>query len=254
MDFEIGNGVLTARVASRGAELKSLRFNGAEYIWQAGPEWGWSAPVCCPWCGLLRPFERAGRSYAGGRHGFAREREHTLTAGGGDSLDLALEVQPGDGDWPWPFALLASYRLDANRLELSYRVLNTGEEAMPLQFGFHPGFIAPPGSAIRAERPDIPGFGSYMPITEGSFDNDSIDLAAPASRWMRLERGDGRAVEADTSDCAHVLLWGTPGSTPFACIEPWTGYPSDGGPFERPGALALAPGRELRRRLLLSIS
>ena len=253
MDYELSNGILSARVSSRGAELKSLVFQGAEYLWPGGEVWGWSAPVCCPWCGALEAFTHGGRRYAPGRHGFVREREHRLVERAPDALTLGLEVSTGDERWPWPFDLTAQYTLRGQCLTLAYRIGNTGGEPMPLQFGFHPGFLAPAGSAIRAEQPDIPGFGDRMPLVPGVFDNDSLHLERPSSAWFRLDRGDGRSVQVDTAGWPHVLLWGTPGDTPFACIEPWTGYPAAGGPFDRPGVLPLESGAALERQLSITV-
>lgn len=254
MDYTITNGILTACVSSRGAELKSLTLGGVEYIWPGGKEWVWSAPVCCPWCGMLDEFEYAGRKYGGTRHGFVREAEHRLFSGSASSLTFGLDIPFGDARWPWPFKLTAKYTLDGAALTLEYVITNTGSEKMPLQFGFHPGFVAPEHSVIRSERSDMPNGKDEMPIVSGTFDSGSIDIAAPASQWFRLERGDGHSLTVDTSKASYVLLWGSQGSTPFACIEPWLGYPAGGSPFDRPGVSVLAPGEELRFALNLKLA
>ena len=120
MEYCITNGILTARVSSRAAELKSLVFRDAEYIWPGGDEWGWSAPVCCRWCGALDKFERDGHVYGGSRHGFVREREHTLVLNSPDTLTFTLSVTEGDERWPWPFELVAEYTLCGASLTLTY--------------------------------------------------------------------------------------------------------------------------------------
>ncbi len=254
MEYTISNGILTARVNGRGAELRSLVYGGAEYIWQAGKEWPRSAPVCCPWCGAVDggEFEHGGVTYAAPRHGFVRESAHALTAKDEDALTFAFAVEGGDARWPWPFALTARFELRANTLELTYRITNTGAETMPLQFGFHPGFIAPEGSVIRAEKSELPGGRDALPVVHGTFDNDSMCVSHPASRWFALERPDGRGVTLDTHGFNYVLLWGAPGVTPFVCIEAWTGYPEHGGMFERPGVTQLAPGGEFGCALILT--
>ncbi len=251
MEYEITNGILTARVGSRGAQLLSLTLGGVEYVWPGGSEWAWSAPVCCPWCGAVEggEFVHAGRRYAAARHGFVRDCEHVLTERGEDTLAFALRVGEGDARWPWPFELTARYALDGCTLALTYEIKNTGAEVMPLQFGFHPGFIAPSGSVIRAEKADMPDGTDRLAIVPGLFDGGSIDLAGPASAWFRLERPDGRSVTVATEGYPYVLLWGASGETPFACIEPWTGYPGAGGMFDRPGVTALAPGETFERTL-----
>lgn len=254
MEYCITNGTLNARVSSRGAELKSLVFRDAEYIWPGGDEWGWSAPVCCPWCGALDKFERDGRVYGGSRHGFVREREHALALEHSDALTFTLKVPEGDERWPWPFELRVEYNLCGASLTLGYTITNTGTGPMPLQFGFHPGFIAPAGSIIRADKDVMPDGSDTLPLVRGVFDNDSIHLDHPDCGSFCLERGDGRSVTVDTRGYEHVLLWGAPGDSPFACIEPWTGYPGPGGPFEREGAIALAPNCELQRALKISLT
>ena len=45
MEYEITNGILTARMGSRGAQLLSLTLGGVVYVWPGGDAWGWSAPV-----------------------------------------------------------------------------------------------------------------------------------------------------------------------------------------------------------------
>ena len=254
MDYELSNGILSARVSSRGAELKSLVFQGAEYLWPGGEVWGWSAPVCCPWCGALEAFTHGGRRYAPGRHGFVREREHRLVERAPDALTLGLEVSTGDERWPWPFELRAEYSLCGASLTLTYTLTNTGAQPMPLQFGFHPGFLAPEGSLIRASKAVIPDGSDTLRLAPGVFDNDSIHLDHPECASFCLERSDGRSVTVDTDGYEHVLLWGAPGKTPFACIEPWTGYPGPGGPFEREGAVSLSPGSVFKRTLKISLT
>ena len=257
MDYGITNGILTARVDMRGAQLKSLKLGGVEYIWPGGKEWAWSAPVCCPYCGLVEggEFTHGGVSYAAPRHGFVRDCAHGLTDRSEDSLSFEFAVQSADHAlWPWPFKLTAHFALSGSSLALTYTIVNTGVEIMPLQLGFHPGFIAPAGSVIRAERADLPDGADTLPLTSGRFDAGSIDLAAPRSAWFRLERGDGRSVTVDTAGCPYVLLWGAPGETPFACIEPWSGYVGPGGLFERPGVTALAPRESFERTLKLTLT
>ena len=254
MEYCITNGILTARVSSRGAELKSLAYHGTEYIWPGGAEWGWSAPVCCPWCGALDAFDFGGAQYPAGRHGFVREREHTLALNSPDALAFTLGVAEGDERWPWPFELVAEYTLCGASLTLTYTLTNTGAQPMPLQFGFHPGFLAPEGSLIRASKAVIPDGSDTLRLAPGVFDNDSIHLDHPECASFCLERGDGRSVTVDTDGYEHVLLWGAPGETPFACIEPWTGYPGPGGPFEREGAISLSPGAEFKRTLKISLN
>ena len=120
MEYVITSGALTARVDTRGAQLRALKYKDTDYLWPGGDAWGWSAPVCCPWCGAVEggAFGHAGKTYAAGRHGFVRESEHELAERGGDTLAFTLRVGEGDARWPWPFELRARYALDGCTLAL----------------------------------------------------------------------------------------------------------------------------------------
>lgn len=250
-EYEISSGALSARVSSAGAELKSLRLRGREYLWPGGAEWKWSAPVCCPYCGAVEGdgFTHGGAEYAAPRHGFVRESEHRLIERGEGFCALGLTVGEGDERWPWPFELAARFELGGDTLTLGYSVANAGAEPMPLQLGFHPGFLAPKGSVLRAERPELPGNTDALRLRPGLFDAGSVDLARPESAWFRLERGDGGAVTVDARGFGWFLLWGAPGETPFVCLEPWQGYVGPGALPERPGAVMLRPGESLSAAL-----
>lgn len=255
MEYVIKKGALTAHVDTRGAQLRALDFDGAAYLWPGGEEWGWSAPVCCPWCGIVEggAFEHAGRSYAAGRHGFVRELEHRVVSQTDDTLSLALDIEEGNARWPWPFGLTASFAARESGLELSYVIANTGAETMPLQLGFHPAFLAPAGSRIVSQRPDMPGGRDVLELSPGLFDAGSLDMAAPESEWFRLERPDGRSVTVDAAGFTWFLLWGAPGKTPFACLEPWCGYPGAGDMFSRPDTVALEPGESFEKTLRIEL-
>ena len=52
--FELDNGKITARIASFGAELQSLKDagSGREYMWSGDPAyWKRVSPVLFPWVG-----------------------------------------------------------------------------------------------------------------------------------------------------------------------------------------------------------
>ena len=60
------NQSLTIRIAEMGAELKSIRKAGVEYLWEGRPEvWSGSAPLMFPICGGLRndTYRYAGKEY-----------------------------------------------------------------------------------------------------------------------------------------------------------------------------------------------
>ena len=64
MEYVITSGALTASVDTRGAQLRALKYKDTDYLWPGGDAWGWSAPVCCPWCGAAKGDFRAEKAPA----------------------------------------------------------------------------------------------------------------------------------------------------------------------------------------------
>ena len=55
MDITISNGILTATINPKGAELNSLKDSTAEYMWEGDAKfWGKHSPVLFPIVGTLK--------------------------------------------------------------------------------------------------------------------------------------------------------------------------------------------------------
>ena len=79
--IELKNDTLTIQIASKGAELQSVKdYEGREYIWQAGEQWNRHSPILFPLvCSVNDNTYRVdGKEYHLPRHGFARDMEFTL--------------------------------------------------------------------------------------------------------------------------------------------------------------------------------
>ena len=81
MVVKIQNNELEVEIKSFGAELKSVKKNGKEFLWSGDPAvWPGQAPVLFPICGGLRDdkyiFEV--REYSLQKHGFAKLREYEV--------------------------------------------------------------------------------------------------------------------------------------------------------------------------------
>lgn len=76
MNYKISNGILELEVDSMGGEMKSLKANGKEYLWNGDPAyWKRTAPVLFPIVGSLKnkEFIFQNKKYPMGQHGFARD-------------------------------------------------------------------------------------------------------------------------------------------------------------------------------------
>lgn len=94
MEHMISNGELSLSVAENGAEMMSLKKDGAEYLWQGDPEfWSGRAYNLFPICGRLTDgkYTFNGKTYEMMIHGFAKLSLFTLAEKGENFLTFTLE-------------------------------------------------------------------------------------------------------------------------------------------------------------------
>ena len=135
----VSNQELTIRVSEHGAELSSIVANatGKEYLWQADPAfWKRHSPVLFPIVGSVwkAEYRNEGTVYPLSQHGFARDMDFTLIDEAENELRFALESTPDTlRAYPFPFLLEIGYRLEGNKVEVLWRVKNTGDKTMHFQ-------------------------------------------------------------------------------------------------------------------------
>lgn len=267
-------GELTASVALRGAELKSLQYAGTEFIWQADPVWWpFSAPLLFPVIGRLSNgrIDHEGRPLRLPPHGFARDLPFKLLEARRDRVELCLRATPTTLEmYPFDFELSVSYALLEKSIRQEVRDSNRGATAMPASFGFHPGFNWPVRQSRRsahtvclthsesagAFRVDSAGrlvardnpmgrHGSSLALDDPLFADGAIVLDPLRSTGLEYRDEDGLLLRLDWTGCRQLGLWSLPGA-PFVCFEPWHGHPSpaafSGALHEKPGNFQLQPG------------
>ncbi len=272
-----GNETLEVAVKADGAELTSIRTAaGRELLWQAGPEWPRHAPVLFPIVGRLAgdTLRHQGRSSRMTQHGFARDRRFAWADRGpaGCRLVLSDDAQ-SRAIYPFGFRLEIEYRLQAARLAVEYRLVNTGTERLPASLGAHPAFrwpladgVAKPahrlvfaepepaptrrveGGLLRAEAEPSPIAGRVLALDEALFTDDALILERPASRSVTFEaEGVADAIEVAWHGMAQLGIWSKPGAD-FLCIEPWRGLASpagfDGDFADKPFLMQIEPGAQ----------
>lgn len=282
MSYTLEKGGMRARVEAHGAELVGLwDAEGIQYIWEGDPAyWAGRNPNLFPLVGDLEN----GQVWAGnklcrmGRHGFARRKDFALVRQNGDEITLELRDDPETLEqYPFPFSFQVTHKLHSNGFSTTYRVKNTGSEAMPYCVGGHTAFRCPllPGERFEEYRllfdqeedtlsPCLNGEGriSFRRETAhflaGSRELE-LDLARFAhyntlmfrelrSHGVSLVHPDtGRGVRLDFSQFPMVAFWTTPGAN-YLCLEPWQGCAAtdeETGQFdEKPYHILLAPGEE----------
>ena len=126
-DYELRNEDIAVRIASLGAELKSLKDirSGREYMWDGDPAyWKRVSPVLFPLVGNYRNKQAVyeGKAYPLSQHGFARDREFTLVSETPEEIWLALDADDRTKEcYPFAFRLELGYRLSGRAVEVLWR-------------------------------------------------------------------------------------------------------------------------------------
>lgn len=252
---EISNGKFTAAVDSRGAELKSFRRadGGREYMWSGDPAyWNRTSPLLFPFIGGLKngEYRTGGKSYAMGKHGFAREKEFKLLSQESDELWFVLEPdEETRAHYPFEFRLEVGYRLEGSALKVMWRVENPSEEPFCFSIGGHPGFRCPEQEGeeksryfllfdtkecIRSTVIGHDGLADRrkvvyelsdgrIPITWDLFEHDTLVLEDGQVHRISFLAPDGKPYLTVAFDTPVVAVWSPSEDAPFICIEPWCG-------------------------------
>ncbi len=269
---------LSATVTANGAELTSIKTPaGQEILWQAGPEWRRHAPILFPIVGRLAgdTLRHAGRSYAMGQHGFARDRRFAWVSCTADACTLALTDDEQTRQlYPFRFRLEITYALKANALTVNYTVSNPGETVLPASIGAHPAFVWPLPNAPTGAPHDLvfddpetgpvhrlqagllgptvtnPIDGRTLRLDPALFADDALILLAPRSRGLLYGPRGQPGLRLTWHGLPNFGIWSKPSGAPFLCLEPWHGTsdPADfAGDFvDKPGLRLLPPGSTWR--------
>lgn len=279
---------LTARIDSQGAQLMGLALDGAEYLWQGDERW-WPrrAPVLFPIVGVLR----AGHATSAqgdvtlGRHGLARNYEHTIVDLTSSSVTYELCSTPETRHkFPYDFRLNMRYALEEGRLEQAYTVTNTGDVPLPYTLGAHPAFNVPaPGCKdafdsyeLRfahpwtSEGPAITPEGLHdfakpqrlvknsdrLPLSHALFsDLLTVTLADVPNCTATLVGPEGHGVTLQFPGFGYLGVWSASETAPFVAVEPWVGCATaldESDVFEdKRGMLRLQPGQSATHALTI---
>lgn len=291
MEQTMKNDVLTVRVSNAGGALTSIQdSDGREYLWQGDPAyWSGQAPVLFPICGSIRgdrAVTRSGKALSMPRHGIVRKRDFEPVDAGEGKIAFAIESDMGMLEqYPYPFRLTQIYSLDGPKIEVVYRVENTGNETMPYQIGGHPGFNCPIDADETyedyelifetPEKIDVPepvtetGLinidnrtpffeGTSLPLTQDYFAKDAVVLDDLKSRSVVMQsKKSGRGVKISFEELPYLILWSTANRGPFLAIEPWSGLSTcsdEGDTFEdKRGVFELRPGKSREHRFTIEV-
>lgn len=280
MDY-LQNGILSAAINPKGAELYSLELDGIERIWQGDPAiWGRHAPLLFPFIGRLKDqqYELDGEIIQAPMHGFCRDRMfETVEA---DDRHVRYRTQDDEETrsvYPFSFTLEVEFILEENTLIKRHTVTNRSDREMPFELGGHDAYRTTliPGEtmadyAIAFEGVDhlepfamdetgtldlpkghIPLEGPLLTKLPQDVGLDTIVLEGlPVRKATLVSRKSPRKVTVEFEDFPYLGIWTAQKGvvTNYICIEPWSTLPD--GHFmgrkltDKPGIVVLAPGEQ----------
>lgn len=244
----ISNGILTATFSEIGAELKSLKCDGKEYIWYGDPKfWTGSSPVLFPICSGLKDDEYIynGKSYTMQKHGFARRSTFEVTSQGEDTVSFLLSSDncPKD-NYPFEYEFTISYTLEGKRVNVEYNIHNKADSNMYFSVGAHEAYLCEEGienyelifekaemlDAYQLDGPlltyNTKNYGEntrVLALCQSLFDNDCLIFKNLNSRSVVLRnKTTDEKIRARFDGFNYLLIWTVP-NAPYVCIEPWCG-------------------------------
>ncbi len=276
------NEYITATFNEVGAELKSLKYNDTEYIWEGKKEvWANSCPIMFPICGGLKDdrYILNGKEYTLKKHGFVRNALFEV-----ESLSdrcvvfLNRSNDETKAQFPFDFELRVIYTLTEKTLKIDYSVKNLSLDTMYFNIGSHEGYYTPEGiedydvlfpqnesldtyvlfgNLLSNNRMPIIKDQNYLPLYEKYFTIDALVFKDLKSKSATLRnRKTGRALRVDFPDDKYFLLWHKPNS-PYICLEPWSGIGDIVGSSyditEKEGILSLEGNKEYNHTHSISI-
>ena len=251
----ISNNILSIRIAKKGAELQSIfhNENNIEYMWNADPTyWAKKSPVLFPIVGGLKKntYHISGTEYQMGRHGFARDHIFEVAELTDTSVTYVLRSNDEiNALYPYNFLFLVQYKLDENKVHITFTVENIGVPDLPFSVGAHPAFAVPIvdgtdyedyylqfNKAENASRWPLTEDGlidkepipflqnqDKLPLKKELFYKDAIVLKNLQSNAISIVSDKTpHGVKVEFDGFPYMCIWAAKDAN-FVCIEPWCG-------------------------------
>lgn len=262
--YSLENDYLVVTVDAHGAEVISVtsKITGKEYMWSGDATyWNRHSPILFPFVGSNqdKKFRYEGKEYPMPQHGFARDMEFCLIEKDETRLLFSLESNKETMEvYPFRFALIITYVLKKDQLEVIWDVKNLDDKTVYFQIGAHPGFLCQmnkkesdsdyiafhgvdkvdplkirgidmntglASNEIRYLKLDevVDGVG-YLRLRRSLFDKDALVLEDKQCTFIQLCNPDKTPYITVNFDTPLFGVWSPrKKAAPFVCIEPWYG-------------------------------
>ena len=283
MLYQISNQNLIVQIESLGAELKSAKYYGTEYIHDSNPEfWSRSAPILFPNIGTIKggSCKINGEDYKMKKHGFLRDREFTVTHSETSSITFTYNSTDEDSTiYPFKFQANIKFQIHGNVLKSYIVIKNLSDNTMLFNLGLHPAFKVPlfenekfedyKFKFIEPVTCDSPTVNltdgtidyntpyrsfnnlSTLPLNYDDYSNDALIFSNLETKQIKLlNKDESHGIWFEFNNFPLLGIW-TPNNVKanFICIEPWIGGadPIDhSGIFEDKAHLVSLPKDEMK--------
>lgn len=255
MGKTLENERLFIEVAERGSELVRIydKKNNREMLWNGDPAvWPKHSPLLFPMIGASygKKYRVNETEYDMPNHGFAWTSEFTFLEDEEGVTAVLTASEESKKLYPYDFSLTVNHTLFENRIVVSWRVENTGENEMLYSIGAHPAFLMPEGKKTSDMYLAFPKEGNLpfyrisresgcalkedvkelsldvdgcVKITEDFWKDDVYIFDHQNLPWVALYQGDKSPyVTIHSEGFPYFGVWTKP-NAPFVCLEPWQG-------------------------------
>lgn len=256
-------------VSDCGAEMTSLTLDGFEYLWSPDPAYyNRTSPCLFPITGRFIDgyYTHKGVQYPMQLNGVAMEKTFEVVSCSDTELTMRLrEDEDTLSVYPFKFTLQMNYRLDGQKLYVSYTVTNNSDEPLPYSVGNHTAYRWPlveddnPCSYfLRFEKNEtINSFSPFgwvvpwltdeniRPLSHDLYVNGTRSFRDPASSWFEYTGANcDFVVRMNLESFNFVANWASPDeNAKIICLEPSLSISSHGpSMFDREGVHVIAPG------------
>ncbi|WP_196821438.1 aldose 1-epimerase family protein [Arthrobacter sp. CAN_A6] len=176
--YDLRFGAYTASIASVGASLRKLAFDGRDLVLPFAPEGirpFFRGAVLAPWPNRVVDgrYAFAGRNHVLGLteperhhslHGLVVWNDWELVERGGSAVRLRTQVVPQSG-YPFRLEVQATYSLTAEGLHTRIQAVNTGPSPAPFGTAAHPYLLGDGGGKVDDLTLSLPA-SHYLAVTE----------------------------------------------------------------------------------------
>lgn len=253
--FQLQNTLLQLKVNSFGAELCSVisKETEIEYIWQADKEvWVRHAPNLFPIVGKLKDgkYSYQSKEYQLPQHGFARDNEFICIEEKDDFLLFEFTANESTLEkFPFHFSLQIGYKLDGNRVKMTYSVFNPDSKELYFSIGAHPAFNCPlqkdelftdyelyfpekqklvinslNDGLITNHTKEVLLEDNRLSVSKELFNNDAlVCMNSQIDEVQLVSKKSKYGVSLISENWPYYGIWSKKGSEQFVCLEPWFG-------------------------------